>query len=172
MPIAQTYEPIGTATLSSNAATVTFTSIPSTYTDLILQASMIQNGTATATNGFITLNSSGTGYSKTILSGQGSSVSSIRGANMDRGYYEMDPDTSYWAFHTYHFMNYKNTNTYKTILSRQNLAPGGVVASVHLWQNTAAITTIQITASDNMGGGTADQFASGSTFTLYGIKAA
>lgn len=172
MAASNTYQAIATTTLSSNATTVTFSSIASTYTDLILQITILQNGTATVTNGFFQLNSATTGYSKTIMQGNGTTATSVRQTNMDRGYYDMDPSATNWAFHTYHFMNYANTSTYKTVLSRQNLPAGGATGSVHLWQNTAAINTISITASDNMGGGIADQFVSGSTFTLYGISAA
>ena len=172
MAAGSTYTPIATTTLSSNAATVTFSSIPSTYTDLVLQATMLQNGTATSTNGFFQLNSSTSGYSRTAFQGNGAVATAARQTNMDRGYYDMDPNASNSAFHTYHFMSYSKTDRYKTVLSRQNLTSGGVVGSVHLWQNTAAVNAISITASDNMGGGTADQFVAGSTFTLYGITAA
>jgi hypothetical protein len=173
MPAGSTYTPIATQTLTSNANTVTFSSIPATYTDLILQATILQNGTATATNGFFQLNSTTTGYSKTTLQSNGSTPFTARQTNMDRGYYDLDPSASNWAFHTYHFMNYSNTTTNKTVLSRQNLAGNSATnGSVHLWRNTAAINAVSITASDNMGSGTADQFVSGSTFTLYGITAA
>jgi hypothetical protein len=168
-----TYTPIATTTLSSNTTTVTFSSIPSIYTDLVLQAVMLQSGTATATNGFFQLNSTTTGYSRTTLQSSGSTVFSGRTPNMDRGYYDLDPTASGWAFHTYNFMNYANASINKTILSRQNFASNSSNnGSVHLWRNTDAINTISITCSDNMGAGVADQFVAGSTFTLYGIKAA
>lgn len=172
MTAGPTYTPIATTTLSSNTTTVTFSSIPTTYTDIVLQATMLQNGSATATNGFFQLNSTTTGYSKTIMQGNGTTAISSRNTNMDRGYYDMDPSATNWAFHTYHFMNYANTSTYKTVLSHQNLPTVGVTVSVHLWQNTAAINSISVTASDNMGAGSADQFVAGSTFTLYGIASA
>ena len=63
------------------------------------------------------------------------------------------------------FMNYANTTTYKTVIGRANNAGYGADTSVGVWRNTAAISTITLTAL------TAN-FASGSTFTLYGIKAA
>ncbi len=61
-------------------------------------------------------------------------------------------------------MNYSNTTTYKTILSRSSDLY--TEASVNLWRNTAAITSIIIGAQG------AYTFSAGSTFTLYGIKAA
>jgi hypothetical protein len=63
-------------------------------------------------------------------------------------------------------MNYSNTTTNKTILSRINNAENSTVARVTLWRNTAAISTIFLTE------GNGANFIAGSTFTLYGIKAA
>ena len=65
-------------------------------------------------------------------------------------------------------MNYSNTTTYKTILSRTNAAANGVDATVGLWRSTSAITSIEIGKNSGMSG----TFQIGSTFTLYGIKAA
>jgi hypothetical protein len=61
-------------------------------------------------------------------------------------------------------MNYSNATTYKTFLARGNIAAGGTEAVVGLWRNTAAITSLELLP-------TASTFATGSTFTLYGIKA-
>jgi hypothetical protein len=62
-------------------------------------------------------------------------------------------------------MNYSNSTTYKTSLSRSNIGDVGVRAIVGLWRNTNAITSITFIQS-------AGDFSSGCTFTLYGIKAA
>ena len=67
------------------------------------------------------------------------------------------------------FNNYSNTTTYKTILSRTNHAsePSSRVGTqVALWRSTSAITSIEI--AEVIG----TTWAVGSTFTLYGIKAA
>lgn len=172
MAAGPTYTPIATTTLGSSQTTVTFSSIPSTYTDVILQATMLQTGSATDTNGFIQLNSTTTGYSRTGLRGNGSTATSFRSSNDDRLFFSVDSSASDWVFSTFQFMNYSNITTYKTVLSRQNKPSSIVDAVVYLWQNTAAIDTISITASDNRGSGSADQFAAGSTFTLYGIASA
>jgi hypothetical protein len=63
-------------------------------------------------------------------------------------------------------MNYSNTTTYKTVLLRSNNASAITVATVGLWRSTSAINTIKIYADG------AAVFSVGSTFTLYGIKAA
>jgi hypothetical protein len=63
-----------------------------------------------------------------------------------------------------HIQNYSNSTTHKTILARSNYAISGVKASVGLWSNTAAITSIEC------GTGGSNTFSAGTTFSLYGIK--
>ena len=64
------------------------------------------------------------------------------------------------------FPDYSNSNTYKPILSRSNKPNYHVEQKVGLWRNTNAITSITVFST-----GSNPNFASGSTFTLYGIKA-
>ena len=171
MAAGPTFTPIATTTLGSSATTVTFSSIPSTYTDLVLVATMLQDGTATNTNGFVQLNSSTSGYSRTALYGDGTSAASFRDANANRMYFFNDATATLRVVQKYEFMNYANTNVYKTVLCRA-ISANVTAAVCYLWQNTAAINTISLTASDNTGGGGNDQFVAGSTFTLYGIASA
>ena len=63
-------------------------------------------------------------------------------------------------------MNYSNTTTYKTVLTRANIASADVEAVVGLWRSTSAVNQLDV----KQGG--AVTFSVGSTFTLYGIKAA
>jgi hypothetical protein len=58
--------------------------------------------------------------------------------------------------------NYSNTTTFKTFLSRTNVASDRVEALVGLWRSTSAITSITLYCGSN-------SFVTGSTFTLYGI---
>jgi hypothetical protein len=75
------------------------------------------------------------------------------------------PQTTTFNLSIHNFMNYSNTTTYKTILSRSNNSAIGTDAVVGLWRSTAAINTIKILPANNA-------FEVGSSFTLYGIKAA
>ena len=163
MPLPSTMTPIATQTLSANAASVTFSSIPNTYTDLIMVVNTI---TSTASEYMsINLNSdTGSNYSRTRLSGTGTSASSGRNSNETVGYIGAETyGTNSLKFNTVvHFMNYANTTTYKTFLSRANHIDLATEAIVGLWRSTSAINTIKVNSN----------FASGSTFTLYGIKAA
>ena len=160
-----TYDCIATTTLGSGTGTVTFTSISGSYTDLIL----ITNS-ATGVNDidmYIQVNSdTGTNYSWTRIFGNGSTASSSRGTSTSLGYRVGNMSGSNVGQNNavIQFQNYSNTTTYKTILSRSNNASLLVEAFVGLWRSTSAITSMDIkTQSGN--------FSTGSTFTLYGIKA-
>jgi len=157
-----TYEPIATQTLGSNTATVTFSSISGNYTDLIL----VFNGKSNVSSGafYYRLNSdSGSNYSSTHLKGNGTSATSDIYSSASYMYALGNGFTNETAIIT-QFQNYSNTTTYKTALTRWSSLSLYVAASVGLWRSTSAITTIDI-YSLNI-------FATGSTFTLYGIAAA
>lgn len=163
-----TYEPIETTTLVSAQSSVTIGSggtIPQTYTDLVL----VYNGTVTASGMDIRFQFNGDtagNYSYTYMAGNGSSASSSRLANASNipSYFLVGTSTSP-ATIIMNVNNYSNTTTNKTALIRTSDAPSETVASVGMWRNTGAITSIRVFPSAN-------NFASGSTFTLYGIKAA
>ena len=163
--MATTYEPIATTTLGSNQTTIDFTSISGAYTDLIL----VFNGTnATSNNGMVLRFNSDTGsnYSETYIYGNGTSALSSFGSSQTRVQVGTDVGSSR-ATVIVSINNYSNTTTYKTTLGRGSSAGTTADATVGLWRNTAAITAIQC----RLGAGTSS-FSSGSTFTLYGIKAA
>jgi hypothetical protein len=63
-------------------------------------------------------------------------------------------------------MNYSNSTTHKTVFARSGSAYTGTNANVGLWRNTAAVTSATVANSS------AANFDIGSTFSLYGIKAA
>jgi hypothetical protein len=158
-----TYEPIATTTLSSSG-TVTFSSIPSTYTDLIL----VVNGKATG-NGQLSMRINGgtSLYSTTSLTGNGSTAGSTYENSvtyLQFGYYGYF-DTSNQAMAIANIMNYANTSTFKTILATERNSATGLDISVGLWRSTAAITSIQTYASGA-------NFAAGTIVSLFGVKSA
>ena len=163
-----TYTPIATQTVSgSSTANSTFSSIPGTYTDLII----IANGYLTQLdNTYIQFNGTGgSGYSGTVFKGDASLASSNRYSSNDRIVtdYSSYPNTTSFAWNAnIHIMNYANTSVNKTVLIRSNNADNGASLSGHLWASTSAITSIalQTTGTPKWGNGT--------TFTLYGIQAA
>jgi len=162
MPV--TYEPIASTTLEVAASTVTFSSIPGTYTDLILVLSgSLTSGTSVWG---LQYNSDTTGnYSWTSLRGDGSGATSARDSGSTRilcGWIGTSRVTE-----IVQIMNYSNATTNKTNISRNNstVASTFVSANVGLWRSTVAINAITARTDSST-------FASGSTFTIYGIKAA
>ena len=158
-----TYVALDTKVLGTAAASVTFTSIPQGYTDLVLVMSPLSSSGQRQV--YMEINGdTGSNYSRTILSGTGSSAVSARNSNQFQTYLDY-----YGVVETtptnkiIQFMNYSNTTTFKTVLTRSNDTSSGLDAIVHLWRSTAAITQIQIYID-------AVNFAVGSTFSLYGIK--
>ena len=164
MPAGSTYTPIATQTISgSTTASATFSSIAGSYTDLVL----VVAGTATVSTIDFLLRfngDTGSNYSRTYLYGSGSAALSGRTANATSlGLLSLDTNQQ---VNIVNIFNYSNATTYKTAISRINGAVGyGTSAIVGTWRNTAAITSLSVTA-------TTSYFGSGTTLTLYGIAAA
>jgi hypothetical protein len=158
-----TYEAIATTTLVSTATNVDFTSIPATYTDLIA----VWQGSTQAALITIYFNSDTTNsnYSVTMVNGNGTSALSAR---YSVPYLYNLPPTSGTQFNCIvNVQNYSNTTTFKTFLSRSNVTDntGGPTATVGLWRNTAAISTLRFER-------TSGNFPIGTTISLYGVKSA
>jgi hypothetical protein len=177
MAAGSTYTSIATTTLGSAAASYTFSSISGSYTDLILVTSAATTHTS-ATFLYMQFNGdTATNYSSTELFGDGTSAASYRGSNLATGWIGPDISISNTVGDSNsisNIMNYSNSTTYKTFISRTNRGNSsldyyGTDATVGLWRSTAAITSIVV---KNRRGGVDYNFAAGSTFTLYGIAAA
>jgi hypothetical protein len=169
MAAGSTYTPIATQTLGSNQTTVTFSSIPSTYTDLILVVIGNSTQTGTGSNGLRCYfnNDSSTNYSTTYISGDGASVTSGRLTSYTYMTFGSINATSASVPSTSitNINNYSNSSTYKTALTRSNPIDG-TDAWVNLWRSTAAINRIDITRDGT------NQIKAGTTLTIYGIAAA
>ncbi len=170
--MATTYELIASNTLTSSAASVTFSSIPSTYTDLVLRISIrLASGSYCS----IRLNGISTNtYSRTGIAASGTGVGNISNSNINY----------------LRIINVDNsTNTANTFSSEEIYLPNYVVSQNHpvsifgatednstagntlgviagLWSNTSGISSIEI--ADHIGG--TATMAAGSSFFLYGIK--
>jgi hypothetical protein len=167
MAAGSTYTPIATQTLVSAASSVTFSSISGSYTDLRLVITTTNNSPATSGLQLQYNGDTSALYSFTRILGDGSSATSSRGSAQTAasiGYYADDAND--FGVFTTDIMNYSNTTTYKTAISRSSAASVMVSAFVSLWRSTSAITSILVKNSS------AVNFKAGSTFTLYGIAAA
>jgi hypothetical protein len=168
-----TYEPINTTTLSTAASTITFSSIPSTYTDLRV---VINGGISSADyNTFVRVGDgsvdTGSNYSATFVETR-SGTSAASGRFSSASYMQLDYYGSMSTTNstlTVDFFNYSNTTTNKTALSRYgnttSASYSGAGALVGLWRSTSAINIITFSVG-------AANFNAGVTATIYGIKAA
>ena len=173
MAAGNTYTQIASTTLGSAASSVTFSSIAGTYTDLVL---VIVSADSAGTGNQISfrLNSNATAiYSFTALYGNGTSAASNReatGAGRTYGTIGWNTEqntTLGTSMSIVNFMNYSNSTTNKTVLSRSSNSSRATEAAVALCQLTAAITSIDLYSATS-----ARLFLAGSTFNLYGIQSA
>ena len=161
--MASTYTPIATTTLGSTATSYTFSSIPATYTDLVLVYSGNQ---ASQDNFSLQFNSdTASNYSVTTMYGNGSVASSQRFSSASSIYGPI-LDATTQSNLVAQIPNYSNATTYKTIVMRGDSTSFRTTATVGLWRSISAITTIKC---QTLSGG---NFNIGSTFSLYGIAAA
>jgi hypothetical protein len=157
-----TYEPIATTTVAVAATTITFSSIPSTYTDLVL----ILNAVSSAGSQSVDLtfnNDTATNYSQTRIVGNGTTATSSRNSNLSFMRVASAMTTTIPSFSTTHIFSYTGS-TNKTVLTNESEDQNGsgtTTQRVQLWRNTAAITRLDL-------GNTL--FGIGTTATLYGIK--
>ena len=167
MPAGSTYTPIATTTLSG-VSNYTFTSIPTTYTDLILIGSI--NGVSSAADIWYRVGNgsvdTGSNYSWTWVAGFLSTTESSRAANQSKLYIDGwgTIGTGNSILRT-SINNYSNTTTFKTLLVQRTDAAKEANAQTGLWRSTSAINTLQL----GLDSGT---FNSGTVLTLYGITAA
>jgi hypothetical protein len=163
-----TYEPI--ARQAGNGSTsVTFSSIPQNYTDLIL----VVDGVGTIDQDWFQLiynNDSTSGlYSYTYIVGVGGSASSARQSNKNfiAQMYAAGGSTTRPSNTITQIQNYSNSAVFKTCLIRFNSNRSGneVGATAALWRNTAPITSITLFSASSVAIPTA------TTFTLYGVAA-
>ncbi len=165
--MANTFVLIASVTVGSGgAATIDFTSIPSTYTDLLLFASTRPDGTDTWIN--ISFNGSTSNFSSIRITADGSSVSSASAAtnfaNILNGRSSYTANT--FSNGSLYIPNYAGSNnkSFSTDSVNENNATEAVTALIAgLRSNTAAIT--QITLTPNSG-----SFVQYSTAYLYGIS--
>jgi len=165
--MATTYEPIATTTGTGASNTVSFASIPATYTDLVLVFEGVVSSGGTASLD-ITFNNVTTGglYSNTRIQGNGTAASSSRNSSGNTGTTGY-VSSSNRSMSIINIMNYANTTTFKTAITRTNTmdaTDARVGAYVNLFSSTSAINRVDLSATGN--------FATTSVFTLYGIKAA
>lgn len=163
---ANSYESIATSS-AGGSSSITFSSIPSTFKHLQIR-SISQSGSGNSTDSLrVQFNGdTGANYAYHALYGTGATAAAT--ANTGNNWAksgQLALSTTSFAGGVIDILDYTNTNKYKTLrcLSGVDFNGSGVIAlESNLWLNTAAITSITISYGAN--------FATGTTFALYGIK--
>ena len=162
------YDSIATTTVGGGgAASITFSSIPSTYTHLQIRA-LVQ--TSTSTNYVLGFNSdAGTNYTAHRIMGDGASASAAAFTGLNKTYVGYIPNTTYPSSCVIDILDYANTNKNKVTRTLEgsdvNGATGYLTFWSGMWLNTSAFTSIQMNPISG-------NFAQYSSFALYGIKGA
>lgn len=163
--MAITYSKIASTTLNSNTGTVTFNSISSNYTDLVLIVAGTEDVQA---DGFIRFNSdSASNYARIAIYPLSGSISALNQGNQTGvafSYFKSGIGVA-----TVNIFNYASTSTYKPVITYQSADDANQNSmTIANWFSTAAITSISIISGD----GVNYLWQSGTVFSLYGIKAA
>jgi hypothetical protein len=159
---------ISTVTVGAGGASnISFTSIPSTYTDLFLMIS--GRNSAPNTSGVLTLNGSSASF--TSRSWWGDGFGNVGSSNFtggpDFGMSGSGDTANVFSAADFYITNYSNTSVNKFLTGKfgteNNGSSNNMSNSATTWANTAAITSITLTPT---GGGS---FAQNSIASLYGI---
>jgi hypothetical protein len=175
----KTYEPISTNTLGTATASVTFSSIPATYTHLQIR---LFTQDARATYGITEIRMSFNGDSSSIyrthnLYGDGASATSSDGGAL--GYIILGDGTfgsstgGTFGVGIVDILDYANTNKFKTVRNLSGVDLNGTVASFGgraglssgVWRSTAAVSSLTLVSNSGV------NFTQYSSFALYGVKA-
>ena len=165
-----TYTLIDSTVLGSSASSVTFSSIPADYRDLVLvyQVETTNDGR----NVVIRFNGDSTNhYSFVRMKGNGSTATS---GSSSTSTHLMSPDTNATTANTLlgivEILDYSATDKHKSALARVNQTTNGTfttpgpAAVAARWPDTSAISSIEFSLPG-------DQYAAGCTFYIYGIEA-
>lgn len=168
-PITGSFESIQTVTLGSNASSITFSSIPSTYKHLQIRYTA-NNTTAGITDLRLTMNGdTGGNYSKHWLftfDGGGPYVStSTSDTAFSIGYLKGD-ESSVMNSGIIDILDYTDGNKYKvakylTGSDKISVGTSTIVYGSGMWMNGSAVNSITLTCAT---------IPTGGTFALYGIK--
>jgi hypothetical protein len=159
--------PIAYATPTNTAS---FTSIPQVYQDLFIV--VYSRDTTSATTAVISVrfnNDTTTNYSATYLDGNGASATSSRASTQSTMAYALSAGATstsgIFASNQFHILNYSNSTTYKTMLTRTAVdlnGSGNTRLNAGLWRSTAAINRVDVYPGTT--------FSTGTTIELFGVR--
>ena len=172
--MATTYQAIASQVLASTAASVTFSSIPGTYTDLKLVYSYRDSNSGGVGSGaqYAYFNTrTGTPFSYISLYGSGSSAGSLKSPNYGWLTFDWQPQTNGSTANTFdsgelYIPNYTSSSSIQTLslsTSESNTTTVAITALAQLYRGSAPITSI------TLGTNGSDSYLANSRFDLYGI---
>lgn len=168
------FDLLETTLISADTASVTFSSLgsyASTYKHFQIRATMRANGT-TLTFFRLRLNGdTGTNYASHRLLGNGSAVTSSASTSSIAMFLgnRLPGDSTANSFTTsvIDILDFGSSSKNTTVRNLSGFSDGvnghNIVLSSGLWNNTAAVTSIEVSSAS-------DSFVSGSRFSLYGVK--
>lgn len=152
---------------AGGSSSISFSSIPSTYTDLKIVSSARTSSTPSG-GSLISFNGSSTSMSTRAVYGNGSTATSYSASNSLGNLVNISTTTSNtFANSELYIPNYAgSTNKSSSMdgVTENNATGANAFFNANLWSQTAAITSITLTPE----GG--DNYVQYSTFSLYGIK--
>jgi hypothetical protein len=171
--MANTYTLIASNVLSSSAASVTFSAIPSTYTDLVVRFSARANVASYSANLTMTLNGSSSSiYSRTDIRADSSTVTSARTTSASsfsiRSIICGTSETNTFSTAEIYIPNYLVSAN--KALGTVGATEGNTATAGTVYQNIAAGLFADTTAISSIALSSSADFVSGSSFYLYGIK--
>lgn len=152
-----TYMPIANITLTSTAASVTFSSITQQYRDLVLVSN--QMSASDNVDGNLEFNGDTANYTRVFIYATGGAVASSYGTDRQAFVPRVDPGTF-----IAHIMDYSATDKHKTTLITSNQASYLTYNQASRWANTAAVTSLRILPA-------VGSWNVGASFALYGLVA-
>jgi len=165
--MANTYTLIEAKTLATTTASITFSSIPATYTDLLVKYSSRCNAAAVQ-NMAITLNGSTSNFTYrslygggSVSPGSGSGSTNLVGIAEANNYTANTFDNGEIYIPNYASANFKSISA--DSVTETNASEAYIQLFATLWSNTAAITSVGLAT-------TSGSFLQYSSFYLYGIK--
>ena len=181
-PAAESYESIATFSVTSATSSITFSSIPGTFTHLQMRCFVVsENNNPLNIRGRVGNGSVDTGanyaFHGIAADSGGVVVYGSTGSVWARwvGFAQGTSNSSYPYSQVIDFLDYKNTNKFKTMRgigggdANSSAGSGEVAILSNLWRSTSAIDTISI---NPYYGVTSVNFGVGSIIALYGIKEA
>jgi len=165
--MANTYTLIEAKTLGSAVSSVTFSSIPQTYTDLFVYFSVRGSRAEFVSNSAISFNGSTSNFTGKYLEGTGAATGSGSVARFAGAQPAANATASTFSNNSIYIPNYTTSN-YKSFSCDSVTENNGTTAYATflagLWSDTAAITSLTLASSSS------DNYVQYSTFYLYGIK--